>query len=433
MLLVVGVLATLYSLSTPLWEAPDEVGHFQYVAHVAAGRGLPIQRIGQLGEAHQPPLYYVIAAVAATTADLDDPTGAFTPNPQFIWAQRGGTEVNINLNTEAASFPLRGQALAVRLARGVSVLMGILTVAVTLALGREIFPERPLVALFGAALVGLTPQFLFISGAVNNDNLLTLAATGAWWQLARALRRPEQGRQWAYVGLWAALGILTKVSGPVIAAVAGLLLLVCAVQRRSLRVFIRGASAMAAVVLLFTGWWFVRNQLLYGDPFGWSTYQTVFPDDLRQNPLQWNDVADFFSVQFRSFWGVFGWMNVTPPTWFYIAPLALWLLGLLSLALMVVRRGSGRLSGSQLPGVILLGASVAVQQLFLMALVPMCNPSCYQGRYLFPVIAPLMLLTSLAITSLFPKHLEFAAIGCILLVLLGIAVIAPFWVVLPAY
>ena len=190
---------------------------------------------------------------------------------------------------------------------------------------------------------------------------------------------------------------------------------------------------MVVVVLLFTGWWFVRNQLLYGDPFGWSTYQTVFPGDLRQNPLQWNDVTDFFTVQFRSFWGVFGWMNVAPPPWFYVPPLALGLLGLLGLALMAVRRGSDRLSGSQLLGVTLLATSVAVQQLFLMALASMCNPSCYQGRYLFPVIAPLMLLASLAITSLFPKRLEIAAISCVLLVLLGTAVFAPFWVILPAY
>ncbi len=432
-LLVFGILATLYSLVTPLWEAPDEVGHFQYIAHLSAGRGLPIQRIGEFGEAHQPPLYYIIAALAAMPADLDDFTGSFTPNPRFIWARQGGDEVNIGVHTTAETFPFQGQALGLRLARGMSVLLAFLTVAVTLAIGREIFPERPLIAVFGASLVALTPQFLFISGAINNDNLLTLAATGAWWQIVRAIKRPEQWRQWAYVGVWAGVGILAKVSGPVILGVAGCALLACALQRRSPRLFVKGASAIAFVVLLMTGWWFVRNQVLYGDPLGWTMYQMVFPSDLRETPLQWHEVAGFFSVQFRSFWAVFGWMNVAPHPWFYIPYSLLWPLALLGLALLAARRRFGNLSGSQAAAVALLFATIMVQETFLASLATFCDASCYQGRYLFPVIGPLMILTSLGIISLVPRRLTVPVVGCIVVVLFGATALAPMWVIRPAY
>jgi hypothetical protein len=39
-------LGVAYSVVTPMWEAPDEVGHMAYVSHLARLRRLPIQREG---------------------------------------------------------------------------------------------------------------------------------------------------------------------------------------------------------------------------------------------------------------------------------------------------------------------------------------------------------------------------------------------------
>lgn len=430
--MVIGGLAILYSLVTPLWEAPDEVGHFQNIADLAMGRGLPVQRVGQLGEAHQPPLYYVIAALAILPADLADPTGAFQPNPRFIWAEQGGHDVNISVHNVEEALPFRGHALAMRLARGVSVVLGVLTVAMTLAIGWEIFPERRAVGLLGAALVGFTPQFLFISGAVNNANLLILAATGAWWQILRALKRPEEWQPWGWVGVWTALAMLAKNTGPVIALVAVLAVLACAINRRSPALFLRGASAIALVAVFLSGWWFARNQALYGDPFGWTVYHTVFAGDIRQQPLSWAEVRDFFSVQFRSFWGLFGWMNLIPPPGFYLPPAVLGVLGLVGFGLLL-RRRSKRLDSAQAAAIAFLVAAVAMQELFLLWTITWCNPSCYQGRYMLPVIGPLMLIMSLGIINLIPKALTVPAVACIAVVLLAVASFAPLGVIQPAY
>lgn len=117
------VLAVIYSFFTPPFESPDEVGHFYYVAHVLNTHSLPVQLVSALGEAHQPPLYYVIAALFAMPADLTDSTGQFRPNPEFIWAGRGRSEVNAGLHGSAETFPFRGHSLALHLARFSSVLM----------------------------------------------------------------------------------------------------------------------------------------------------------------------------------------------------------------------------------------------------------------------------------------------------------------------
>src|ERR671931_307363 len=85
--LAFALVAGAYSVVVPPWEAPDEPAHFDYVAHLLSDRELP-RMVGGTGptEAHQPPLYYLLAAAAASPAGLGDGAGAFQPNPRFIWA-----------------------------------------------------------------------------------------------------------------------------------------------------------------------------------------------------------------------------------------------------------------------------------------------------------------------------------------------------------
>jgi hypothetical protein len=432
LLSVFVLLAGMYSLVVPSWEAPDEVGHFAYIAHLLKTRTLPVQHPGETGEAHQPPLYYLAAALAVLPANLHDPSGAFRLNPRFVWADQGGNDVNISQHNSDETFPFQGQALALHLARGVSVLMGAVTVALVMGIGWAVFPSQPAIGLLAAALIAFNPQFLFFSSTVSNDNLLVMAATGAWWQLLRAMKRPEQGRQWIYVSIWVALAVCAESSGFVVALVAGLVLLACAVRRRSAGLFVRGAAALVLTLVLLTGWWFVRNQVLYGDPLGWSVYDQVYGDDFRQISFKLVELKDFFYVQFRSFWGVFGWMNVPSPAWFYIAFLVLVVLSFLSLAF-AVRRWRREWSDFQRAALAVLGLAIVVQEAFMLWVITRYNASFYQGRYLFPVIGPLMVLMSLGIVNLLPqRHARTLATGLVI-VLASLALVVPFHVIRPAY
>jgi hypothetical protein len=143
--LAFGLLAALYGVITPAWEAPDEVAHFAYVKQLLVERSPPVQQVGVLGVAHHPPLYYLLAAAAAAPADLSDPSGAFRPNPRFVWAGQGGRDVNAARHTTAETFPYAGHALALHLGRLVSALLGALTVALVIPFA-VIAPAYPIVA-----------------------------------------------------------------------------------------------------------------------------------------------------------------------------------------------------------------------------------------------------------------------------------------------
>lgn len=430
-------LAFLFSFTVPPFESPDEVGHFDYVLHLLTNYTLPVQRVGYLGEAHQPPLYYLLAALFATPADFNNPAGSFRPNPEFMWGGRGD-DVNASLHGSAETFPFEGRALALHLARSVSVLLGAVTVCLTVLIGWKIFPLNPAIGLLAGMLVAFNPQFLFINASVNNDNLLTTLATMSWWQTFRVFEKPVQRSRWVVLGILIGASFLAKVNGGlVISAVVVLMLFFLSIRSQNLRFFFTTSLIIIALVALISGWWFVRNHFLYGDPFGWKVYKKVFAVNLRNTPLQWHDVKEFFRVQSRSFWGVFGWMNVHPPAWFYRFFGIIVLAGVVGAVWRLFRHMIGREAWSRKEGVslLLLLLICALQEAYMLTVITQCNASCYQGRYFFPAIAPFALLLSWGILGFLPfsfknSTIPLTAIG---ILLFSVALFVPLRVIGPAY
>lgn len=374
LLVAYGILAVLYSVTTPAYEAPDEVAHMAYAQSLLERRALPVQTVGELSASHHPPAYYLLAAVAASVVDPTDTTGAFRLNPRFVHAGQGGNAINAGLHGTSESFPYQGQAAALHLARGVSIVLGGVTVMLTIAIGWLVFPDRRGVGLLAGALVALNPQFLFISGAVNNDNLLIAVSTATWWQLIRTFRAPDRLRGWFMVAVLLSVGVLAKSSGLVNVAVVLAALLAMAIKRRSMSLVVKGGAVILATLAVLTGWWFIRNQQLYGDLMGWGVYTEVFAVNMRQTPL-WPELGRLFETQFRSYWAVFGWMLVTPPEWFYGVVLAVMLVALAGVIVLFVSRAWSRLSGFQKGMLVLLAGAIVAHEAYLVAANTRFNPS----------------------------------------------------------
>ena len=424
-------LATLYSLVTPAFEAPDEVGHFYYISHLIRTHTLPHQIDSNSGEAHQPPLYYLIASLGASLGDVNDEGGAFHFNPSFT-AGIPGPNINVGLHGSADKFPYEGQALALHLTRIVSVLMGAATIALILLFGWMIFPQQPGVGWLAAILAAFNPQFLFISGSINNDNLLILLSTLAWIQALRTYHEPKKEGNWLLLGLLAAAGLLTKLNGLLIGAIAGLVLVIISLREKSLKRFLVGATEIALPVVLISGWWFLRNQQLYGDPLGWNIYSGIYAANERQIPIALNELTEIIKTQYHSFWGVFGWMNLFAPGWFFQIIKAILVISLAGWIISVLKRWFKRLSDQQQQAIAWLIVIVVAQELLMFFIIMNCNASCYQGRYLFPAIGPIMILLSLGIFHLFGRYAKvFLPILVVLLIFSAIYI--PLRVIQPAY
>ncbi|MDP3047122.1 MAG: hypothetical protein Q8O07_06545, partial [Chloroflexota bacterium] len=107
------------------------------------------------------------------------------------------------------------------------------------------------------------------AASVNNDNLLVPLCSVALLVMVGILRGGASSwRVWA-LGLICGLAALTKLSALGLLPLAGLVLVLAAWPRRAWRSLFANSAIIGGCVVVLAGWWYVRNQVLYGDPLGW--------------------------------------------------------------------------------------------------------------------------------------------------------------------
>ena len=333
LLLAFFALGFIYDQSTPIFEASDEAWHYGVVRELAAGRGLPVQRPGEITtyrqEGSQPPLYYALAAALTFWVDDNDTIGHYSYNP---FAQVGvpGTPTNVNMfrRTYGERFPAHGVPLAVHLLRFLSLVLGCGTVALTYMLGRSLFPGRPAIALLAGAVVAFNPMVVFISASVNNDNgiwflsslimyivvIAVQGGVGAHRTLERVLKPALL--PWI-LGVLIGLAILTKLSGLLLVPVIAMFILWRARRENNWWWFWRDSFIIGLCVVVLTGWWFYRNWVLYGEILGDTMMAQVY-GFTRIGTVGLSDLMLEWRGWWYSLWGVFGAFNVLPGKWVYV-------------------------------------------------------------------------------------------------------------------
>lgn len=484
------LLGCLYAITTPVFEASDELWHYPMIRHLADGNPLPVQVFdpAQAGpwkqEASQPPLYYYLGAALTFWIDASDMESVRRLNPHV---DNGVVTADGNINLivhDPALSPWRGALLAVRIVRLASVLMGAVTVFFTYHIARQVAPRRPEIALGATALTAFTPMFLFISGAVNNDNLAIMLATIALFLMIRIVREPVAAREassnsfrpapWLVLGSVIGLAALTKEGTlgliPMLlgtAAIATWQARYGKPEREGdgeahtipgvLSYLIRGTLLRFIVallpILLIAGWWYYRNIVLYGDWLGWSAFIAVLGERAQPASLAqlWDERWGFLA----SYWGLFGGVNVPMASWVYTVLNGLLLLAIPGLVLaswMHFRRWRrpGDASASQETGNAMLRVlhrlfgfvaahfAWVVCVLFSAAIIyGLINWATTtwssQGRLAFTAIATLSALFALGLFGWMPQRAAHVAAGLVASFFFVIALVAPFAWIMPAY
>lgn len=422
-------LAAVYAWTTPLFEAPDETWHFWYVKHLADGGGLavgdPDVRAPWRQEGTQPPLYYLMAAGVIRGIDTSDAPALIVNNPHSI-VGRADMPGNHNAVVPVPRDPLQGTARAAQTARLLSVALGLITVLAAYGLGRETFPDNSLVALGTAGVVAFNPQFLFLSGSINNDNLIIATATVGLWLLVRWLRRPPSWLGLTLLGVVGGVAALSKLSGLALIAFIVLCVSLRALHRRAWRDLLLWNALLVGLPLLIAGWFYWRNFQLYGDPLAIQVHLDLSG---RRNPRPslaqlWTELE---SVR-RSFWGVFGWFNVVGPEWLAWLYDALSVVALVGVIVGVWRAWRG--DKGVLPWVALLVAWSGL--IFVSLLRWMSLIKSAQGRLLFPALAVLAVLGVWGLTQLAPRWQRLTVGAVVAGMALAAAAIPPL-VIAPAY
>ena len=392
------LLAVGYSLGTPPWEAPDEPSHYLYAEHIAAHGFLPPEAQPQKGyywengyvtslyEWYQPPLYYALVAPLIALVDWVRPDTipqAFPPvNPAFPGQAR-----NLFVAVcEPASAPP-----SLRLARYFSVVLGLCTLLAVYGAAMLISRGDRSVALTATGLQAFIPQYTFLSGYVTNDNLAVLLSALSLLTFLHLLRTPDrrQTRLLVVAGALLAMALYTKLSLLFLLPLGLLCLLLRFTHHCSARRWLSESSMLAAVavipcllgLVLLPG---LREQVAYA-------YEAL---EMKAEFMSGAYVVGLWPQTYTSFWGTFGWMNVSTPRWIANSLTAIWAVGLIGAAALFTRRlRQGQHGSSCWRPLLLLWVTCGLVAIgFIRFNLSVRQP---QGRLLFAALPALVILVTM--------------------------------------
>jgi 4-amino-4-deoxy-L-arabinose transferase-like glycosyltransferase len=367
-----------WSLITPPFEVPDENAHYAYVQQLAE-RGTVPRRVlpeGKLSPAQDATLaavdfYRVIGEIKnpvpwsslaqqrlegvesahLSTRGSGDALSA-TYNPPLYYA----------LESIPYELGSSGSVLdRLALMRVLSALMGALTVLLAYLFLKELLPAHRYAWTAGALAVAFQPLFAFMSGGVNNDDLLYLMAAGTLWALAKTFRRGLSPANGALIGAFLGLGVVAKLTllGFVPAVAVGLALALRRAWPADRAAALRGCAWAVGLAAVPIGTYLALNR------FVWN--RGAIPGGIGSVPAPAGAAAKFGFTQelshiwqlflppvgmrhqfgylplwqtwFKGFVGKFGWLDYGFPSYAYkIAVVVFAVLAVLALGELVRRR-----------------------------------------------------------------------------------------------
>ncbi|HET7377816.1 MAG TPA: phospholipid carrier-dependent glycosyltransferase, partial [Anaerolineae bacterium] len=235
-------LAFGFSVTNPIYESTDELHHFRYIRFLQEFGDLPQQRDDQPRiQAHHPPLYYLIADIATIWIQPDQ-AALYEPvhNPYYgyrYWEINNDNK-NQYLHGPDESWPYHGVVLMVHVARWINILIGALMVWVTYRIGLTLFADRTWLAAGAASIVAFNPQFLFMSGAVNNDVIAGLFGSVLLWQGLVVIREGLTSKRSLWIGVAFGFALMAKFNLAFALPLIELALLIAIWPKRNWRGFI---------------------------------------------------------------------------------------------------------------------------------------------------------------------------------------------------
>lgn len=304
--LLLGVVSLLYlfwAMVIPFGEGPDEplrydIGQFIYKYHELPEAGDP--RLGDFGHgvsyAPLPQFPYIIGGLLMIFA------GPFVPEHYLFYVHRL-----------------------------VSVIPGVISVLLVYLICSKLNLKKNLKMLI-TCLFAFVPQYAFVNSYVNQESFSICVNIFIIYIWIKGIESKWNMKSVILLAVGISLSLLSYLNGYVTIPVTGLILLLT--LRGSRRDIIKKSVVLISVIFVLSGWWFIRNFIIYnGDFLGLST-MTNIANELGQvgsRPIdrltpQRQGISfkqmfidmGWFQSSYRSFWAVFGGMNIPIDIKYYL-------------------------------------------------------------------------------------------------------------------
>lgn len=406
----------LYLALVPPWQAPDEPTSFELL--------LTMEAKGRLVSIQDQDLSIQRDIIASMERSSYWERGGYGPRPrpyqasfEFIYpccyTQLHRPPLYQLLLLPVArlgyGWPVEQRLMLVRAA---TLLFGAATVAIASLIGSELAVVNPGLAFVFPALIALHPQFAYSNATFNADNLIALLSAIVCWLLLRIFKHGISLRRLLGLGLIFGLGIFTKRTILFILPSVGLACLwqgwsmwrePMQEQRRKLL----GTGAIAVVtagLLLLPS---IRNYMTtllvrYVIPTGLQAYINYIVAGIIDPsvPLGIRLLQAILFIN-RTFWGNYGWHYITLPGIVQQLLLALTVGTWVTTMILLVWYGPAFAAWIRR---YLWLCAFAVLTTLTLTWINVPYPGLPQGRYVFPVLLPILLLISVGWCGWWPKR-----------------------------
>lgn len=399
-----------WTLGVPIFEAPDEPHHWQYVTFVHQYGTLPYYEFGFF-EANQPPIYYWMIAPLAWNDE--------TPRDLGTRDEMGNPIPSRSVNFFEHSLADFKRFWSIRIARLATAGLAWFAVVVTFWIGQAATGKSE-TGLLAAGLLAFLPQFTFRGMNISNDTLVTLtSALGIFW-IVRVIRLGYSRTRGYHGAIALGLALLSKLNALSLPVMwVGSVM----IEPNPLLARVRRLG-MLGIGLLVVAPWLIYNQIVYGSPLIENRMPLVVPFLIDNKPITSPYFVTLFpALTIRSLIGGFGWMNLWLPEWLYWA----WVLLVGASGLGVARlirmcALDGRLI------IILAGMPLINLGLLIYLNTFMTQP---QGRYFFPTLPAMVTLIAIGLQGLPQWSVRASRLVLLGAALLNVGVLI--FVVLPTY
>lgn len=457
LLLVVTFLKNVvWSVITPIWAGPDEPAHFGYSQYIYKTKSLP--------DLYKP---FISKAIVNSTKLLEIEKINFHSNIIFsfsneqyskeektirnfnknyfnefiIWASLGINPpiyyiLPAIFSLYFSNFDLFIQVYSVRF---VSIIFSLGTVFLSYKIAKMIFKKDPIITIAIPTLVSFQPMMTFVSGVINNDNLLIFLFTLFFYLTSLIFYSFRLSVKYTlFISITIALALLTKQQSFILMPITLLTYYICAKRLKSFKKFLYHATILILFVSIISGWYywklFSQNALLVPlDSPEKSRLSSSFMFDIT------NMIPHFFSISsfktlFNYYWGTFGWLDARFPSYIYGLFLGITSVSFFGILVKVYKK-RGHLKDFMKNDVFVILALSIISLLVVIVgynfeSLQITGKPWMQGRYLLPVIVPTTIFLLMGIKELF--KIKIAAIATIA-IMISSNLYALFFTLIPRY
>lgn len=333
------------------------------------------------------------------------------------------------------SFFTQNRQFIIMSARLAPVLFSTISIIYIMKISKKIFTD--IEQWLFIVLCSSLPMFVFVSSYVNSDALaITSSAIIIYaWIIGREDGWSKQSCITLIIGL--SLCVLSYQNAYGYIALS-LLLYVYetfrAWKHNCLSSMLKKGAIIAVAVIVLGGWFYIRNYMLYdGDIIGSEVNRELgelyaldhLKPSLRQTPFARGVSLTYMlidmkwlSTSYRSFIGIFDYLSVELPRYYYTIYNGIFITGFAGLLIIVIRIKTMSKKSVLFSALLVLSIPLTIG---LSMYYSYFNDFQAQGRYLLPMLIPFMLLISkgiITIANFCPsKYKKIAILGIMLLII----------------